>query len=358
MRQTSRSPRAFFSVAKMVLCAFVLIAGCTKDARSADSVTIRNRIGDDQRRETIEIRIDDGDPSRLEVRNAPLRKQRSVTVQLPDGIHSYALTGEMELLDGKKVPIRGSGAIVRYDWLAQRFLRDAKRVGVGKAWATIHQELAAHTSADLSGVALTDARRVTADDLTEAETRLGFSLPPVYRERALQFGSWTIGTGKELPASFAHPDDLVSLWDWIVRFHGTELKSSSAEWQKRFESTRGDLVAGTAGGAIVFHGQAYARCADGSPSFEIPAIEHDDFLYEDTDASEPYFSPQPANCADFGHWHAWHSLSAVLGTVAGPGVVIVGDETWIMRDTEASTDTGAVLFPESIRIFPWVEAGK
>lgn len=340
------------------MAAFLLIAGCTKDARSANSVTIRDGIGDDQRRETIEIRVDDGAPSRLEVRSTPLRKQRSVTVRIPDGIHSYTLTGEMEMLDGKKVPIRGSGAIVRYDWLAQSFLREAKRVGTRKAWATIHQELAAHTSADLSSVALTDARPVTTEDLAAAESRLGFSLPRAYRELTLQFGSWTLGTGKELPASLAHPDELLSVWDWIVRYHGTELKSSDPEWQARFESTRGDLVAGTAGGAIVFHGRKDARCADGSPSFEIPAIEHDDFLYEDTDASEPYFSPQPANCEDFAHWHAWHSLSAILGEVAGPGVVIVDDETWIVRDTEASTDAGAILFPESIRIFPWVEPGK
>lgn len=359
MRQNDRPLRAISSAARVAaLAGIVLLGGCAKPARGADVVTIRDRIGDDQRRETIELRIDDGEPVRLEVRDAPLRKQRSVTVRIPDGIHSYALTGEIVLRDGKKVPVRGNGAIVRYDWLAQRFLREAKSAGAGKAWGAIHRELAAHTPADLSGVALTATRPVSASDLAAAEARLGIALPAAYREQATRFGSWTIGSGKEPPSSLAHPDELLSVWDWIVRFHGAELKSSDPEWQARFESTRRDLVAGTAGGAIVFHGRKDARCADGSPSFEIPAIEHDDFLYEDTDASEPYFSPQPANCKDFAHWHAWHSLSAILDEVAGPAVVIVDKETWIVRDTEASTDAGAILFPESIRVFPWIEPAK
>jgi hypothetical protein len=339
-----------------LLLTLALLTSCAEresKARTDGRLRIHNAIGDDQVLESVTITVAGGAARTLDVSQLPGRRHRSLLVEIPDGVHQWSMKGRSLMKRGAVVPLHGRGVIARYDWITRRLLRDAAERGVGRAWEQVHGELQSLAGVDLPALALTSAGVVTEGDLAAAENRLGVELPAYYREAVLRGGRWRIGEAEAPVAALAAPAEIVSVWDWIVAYHGAPPEGSNAVWRKRFESLREDLVVGWAGGPVVLRRSEGMLCDDGSPSFEIPVIDHDDFLIEDSDANDGYFAAR-GNCEGFAHWHAWHSLTSALGAVTGPHVVIVLDETLILRVTGTAGPV-QVIYLESPWLFPWID---
>lgn len=212
----------------------------------ASALTLHDTLGDDQRSETMRIRIDDREPIVLVVD----AKHPHASVELPaDGDeHRYRIEGESVSRDGLRTKLAGSGLIVsraRMDRIAESPKTAAD------AFAAYRELLAALAEAAprerLDGLDPGVPVPVAAEQVAKAEQRLGFALPRDYVRFVTQVGAVRFaGDGYAAGRVFA-PQELGTLADFAVadvRENGwdDDWKQMGGRIVKRFPRAGRDVV--------------------------------------------------------------------------------------------------------------------
>jgi hypothetical protein len=183
---------------------------------AATAMTLHNSLGDDQRRETLRITIDDGDAQTLTVdADEP---HASVDLPVTGKQHRYRIEGESEGHDGAVRQVSGGGLIVTQARLDEIAEEPTTAVAALNAYRALMTDLARAAPAERVAILLPGTPvRASAAQVTAAEKRLGVTLPEGYKRLVTTVGSFKFDKGAYVSAEVYAPDALAPLVDVLVR---------------------------------------------------------------------------------------------------------------------------------------------
>ncbi len=282
---------------------------------------IENVLGDDETGESLNLWIDGAHAGSLSVdREHPAAH---VSFERSPGFHTYELRGTASTKDGRALPIRGSGVIAYGSELQTR-------VNAAPDLAA-----AARTLETLPGVRI-DVERATDGDLSAAESRIGLTLPRVYRDEVRSGGAFRMHRGEEVLATLYHPRELLSPWDWIARHWGKPNRYEEMKIMQR------DLCFADLAGPLVFFYAEDKRCPDGEPSFEHGFLDFVEMLEPNTDAWEIYTAPGTDLCEWFSLMRKFLYDAMIEVADNDPEQLAIAQNGWNVYRTYEQPDENAL----------------